>query len=50
MTREPHGKMLKTQENITRTGEPRGQPFPAGDHKAARNRQDSLSNTNMKNK
>ena len=28
--------------------EPRGQPFPAGDFKAVRNAQDSITKTNMK--
>ena len=29
--------------------EPRGQPFPAGDHKAARNRYDSITKTSTNN-
>ena len=39
------GKLQK-QEKTSHTIEPNGQPFPAGDHKAARKRQDST--TDMK--
>ena len=37
----PYGKVTKTQET-SHAREPRVQPFPAGVHKAARNRQDSI--------
>ena len=39
-----YGKVTKTQESQEIS------PFPAGDHKAARNRQDSITKTNMKHK
>ena len=39
--------MKKTQENHTQESE-EVSPFPAGDHKAAKNRQDSIIKTNMK--
>ena len=38
----------KTQLNIHKR-EPKGQPFPAGDHKAAMNRHKSLTNINNTN-
>ena len=36
LTRIPHGKMTKSQLNITNESQ-EGIPFPAGDHKAAIN-------------
>ena len=39
----------KTQENITPESQ-EASLFPAGDDKAARNRQDSITKTNMKHK
>ena len=41
--RTPYGKVTKTQENVTENS-----PFPAGDRKAARNRQDSMTDTHKK--
>ena len=43
-TRIPHGKETKTI-NITNKSE-EVSTFPAGDHKAAMNRRESMSNTN----
>ena len=43
----PYGKEKKHKET-SHTREPRGQPFLAGEHKAAGNRQDSITKTNMK--
>ena len=40
---DTHGKVTKTQENTTRKS-----PIPAGDHKAAMNKQDSKTKTNKK--
>ena len=40
----------KTTKKTPNTGEPRYQPFQAGDHKAERNRQDIMTNTNKINK
>ena len=45
----PYGKVTKTQENITLKSQ-EVSPFPAGDHKATRNRQDSTTKTNLKRK
>ena len=41
----PNGKVIKTQGNITHK-----RAFPAGHHKAARNSQDSIKETNVKHK
>ena len=43
-----YGKVTKTQGNIQESQEV--SPFPAGDHKAARNRHDSKIKTNVKHK
>ena len=43
------GKRQKHKET-SHTREPRGQPFQSGDHKAARNRQDSTTKTSVKYK
>ena len=40
--RLPHGKVTKTQLNITNESQ-EVSPFPAGDHKAAMNRRESIS-------
>ena len=46
--RTPCAKVTKTQDT-SHTKESRGQPFPADDYKAARNRNDLLTrNTNIK--
>ena len=42
--------MTKSLEKTQHTSEPEVSPFPAGDHKAARNRQDSITKTKMKHK
>ena len=45
--RIPNGKMTKTQLNITNKSQ-EVSPFPAGDHKAVINRQESMTNTRHK--
>ena len=40
----------KKQEYITHNKAKRSAPLPASDHKAARNRQDSMAKTNTKHK
>ena len=42
----PYGKVTKTQENKTQESQ-EVSSFQAGDHKAARNSQDSITKTNM---
>ena len=42
----PHGKVTKTQLNITNKSQ-EVSPFPAGDHKAAMNRRESMKNTRL---
>ena len=49
----PHLTQDTTSESVKITikhhkREPRGHPFPAGDHKAAMNRQESMTNTRHK--
>ena len=46
LTGIPHGKVTKTQLNITNKNQ-EVSPFPAGDHKAAMNRRESMKNTRM---
>ena len=48
MTRNTVWESDKTHKKTQHTREPRGQPFPVGEQKAASNRQDSI--TNMKHK
>ena len=43
--KKPHGKVNKTQLNITNESQ-QVSTFPAGDHKAAMNRRESMTNTN----
>ena len=43
-----YGKVTKTQGNTKESQE--ASPFPASDHKAARNRHDSIKKTNEKHK
>ena len=45
--RIPHGKVTKTQLNIINKSQ-EVSPFPAGDHKAAMNRRESMTNTRHK--
>ena len=45
--RIPHWKVTKTQLNITNESQ-EVSPFPAGDHKAAMNRRESMSNTRLR--
>ena len=45
----PYRKVAKTRKHNTQESQ-EVSPYPAGDHKAARNRQDSKTKTNMKNK
>ena len=47
MDQDTNGEVTKTQENTTLESQ-YVSPFPAGDHKAAMNRQDSITKTNMK--
>ena len=46
--RIPHGKVTNTQLNITNKSQ-EVSPFPAGDHKAAMNRRESMKNTRHNN-
>ena len=43
----PHGKVTKTQLNITNKSQ-KVSPYPAGDHKAVMNRHESMTNTRLK--
>ena len=45
-----YGKVTKTQENIKHKRAQKSALSPAGDHKAARNRPDSIIKTNEKHK
>ena len=49
MTRDTVWESDITQENNTQKSQ-EASPLPAGDHKAARKRQDSITKTNMKHK
>ena len=44
VNQDTYGKVTKTQENTTK----KVSPIQAGDHKAAKNRQHSITKTNMK--
>ena len=46
-TRIPHGKVTKTHLNTTNESQ-EVSPFPAGDHKAAMDRSESMTNTRQK--
>ena len=46
----PYGKVTKTQEKHHTQESQEFSPFPAGDHKAAKNIQDSMTKANTKHK
>ena len=48
LTRDTIWKVTKTQGNITQQESQEVSPFPAGDHSAERNRQDSVIKTSVK--
>ena len=47
LTQDTTWESDKAQFNITKR-EPKGQPIPAGDHKAAMNKRESITNTRQK--